>query len=373
MDGEVWAPFYELPFARSGKGTAWDGLSKYDLTSYNPWYWNRLGEFAGIAEASGIVLIHHQYFQHNILEAGAHYADFPWRTANNINSTGFPEPPPYAQDKRIFLDGQFYDTDHPGRRALHEKYIRKCLDNFTDNSNVIQLISAEYTGPLHFMQFWLDVISEWQQETGIDVLVGLSATKDVQDAILEDPARSSIVDLIDIRYWAYREDGSLYAPKGGLHMAPRQHARKIKPGDRSFDQVYRAVYEYRQAFPDKAVICSERGSAKYGWAVFLAGGSLPPLPGNLPEAFLKNAGKMRPVKMEGKIKALVGGEGDMILYIEDPKVEVDLSKYSGSAEVAWIEPATGKILEAGSSIPMGEVLEFNNPGTEPVILWLSIK
>ena len=35
MDGDVWPPFYEVPFARSGKDTAWDGLSKYDLTKYN--------------------------------------------------------------------------------------------------------------------------------------------------------------------------------------------------------------------------------------------------------------------------------------------------------------------------------------------------
>jgi hypothetical protein len=42
MDGEVWTPFYELPFARSGQGLAWDGLSKYDLTKYNLWYWDRL-------------------------------------------------------------------------------------------------------------------------------------------------------------------------------------------------------------------------------------------------------------------------------------------------------------------------------------------
>ncbi len=30
-----WTPFYELPFARSGKGTAWNGLSKHDLTKCN--------------------------------------------------------------------------------------------------------------------------------------------------------------------------------------------------------------------------------------------------------------------------------------------------------------------------------------------------
>lgn len=35
-DGNVWAPFYEMPWARSGIGKAFDGLSKYDLTKYNP-------------------------------------------------------------------------------------------------------------------------------------------------------------------------------------------------------------------------------------------------------------------------------------------------------------------------------------------------
>ena len=147
MDGEVWVPFYELPFARSGQGTAYDGLSKYDLTKYNNWYWNRLKHFADLADQKGLVLLHENYFQHNIIEAGAHYADFPWRPANNINNTGFPEPVPYAGDKRIFMADQFYDISHPVRRELHKAYIKKCLDNFNQNSGVIQLISAEYTGP----------------------------------------------------------------------------------------------------------------------------------------------------------------------------------------------------------------------------------
>ena len=45
-DGDVWGPFYEQPFARSGEGTAWEGLSQYDLTQPNEWYWSRLKEFA---------------------------------------------------------------------------------------------------------------------------------------------------------------------------------------------------------------------------------------------------------------------------------------------------------------------------------------
>ena len=147
MDGEVWPPFYELPFARSGIGTAWDGLSKYDLTKYNKFYWSRLKQFADLADQKGLLLIHQNYFQHNIIEAGAHYADFPWRTANNINNTGFVEPVNYAGDKRIFYAEQFYDILNPVRRELHKKYIRQCLNNFKDNNGVIQIIGEEFTGP----------------------------------------------------------------------------------------------------------------------------------------------------------------------------------------------------------------------------------
>ncbi len=138
------------------------------------------------------VLVQQQYFQHNILEAGAHWADFPWRAANNINITGFPEPPPYAGDKRIFMADQFYDVTNPTRRALHRAYIRQCLDAFANNTNVIHCLSAEFSGPQHFVAFWLDVIAEWEKETGRNALVALSTSKDVQDAILGGPgARSS--------------------------------------------------------------------------------------------------------------------------------------------------------------------------------------
>ena len=84
--------FYEQPFGRSGQGTAWEGLSKYDLKRPNAWYWSRLKEFAEKGSKDGLLLFHENYFQHNILEAGAHWVDCPWRSSNNINETGFPNP-----------------------------------------------------------------------------------------------------------------------------------------------------------------------------------------------------------------------------------------------------------------------------------------
>ena len=108
-------------------------------------------------------------------------------------------------------------------------YIRKCLDEQAGTTNVIQLTGAEFTGPLHFMQFWLDTVAQWERDTGKHVIVGLSATKDVQDAILSDPVRAPIVSVIDIRYWWYQLDGKPYAPLGGLSMRLRAARAGLSP------------------------------------------------------------------------------------------------------------------------------------------------
>ncbi|MXV15199.1 pectate lyase [Pedobacter sp. HMF7056] len=375
MDGDVWAPFYELPFARSGQGTAWDGMSRYDLTKYNKWYWSRLKQFADLADQKGLVLIHENYFQHNIIEAGAHYADFPWRPVNNINNTGFPEPVNYAGDKRLFMAGQFYDVTNPARRNIHKAYIRQCLNNFTGNSGVIQLIGAEFTGPLHFVQFWLDNIGDWEKETGKKELVGLSTTKDVQDAILADPERAKLVDIIDIRYWHYQADGKAYAPPGGQNLAPRQHARLLKPKASSFEQVYRAVAEYRQKYPTKAVMYSGDGAENNGWAVFMAGGSLAAIP-KTPDGFLKEASAMKPLALPEKITgqyALSGGKSGYIIYNGSAQpVKLDLSRVPGTLTLQWINTRNGALSNKNEKIKGGSVAELTPPGQD-FIAWITQK
>ena len=276
-DGDVWAPFYEQPFSRSGEGTAWDGLSRYDLSKPNRWYWGRLNEFAQKAAQQNILLFNEHYFQHNILEAGAHWVDCPWRPVNNINGTDFPEPVPFAGDKRIFMAEQFYNEQNPILQPLHRQYIRMCLDQTKDQPNVIHSISAEYTGPLHFTRFWLKTVAEWEAETGCHPLIALSCTKDVQDSILADPELRKVVDIIDIRYWHYNTQG-LWAPEGGRNMAPRQWMRKFKVGKTGFEEAYKSVMEYRTRYPEKAVTFFSQQYPTYGWAILLAGGSLPNIP-----------------------------------------------------------------------------------------------
>ena len=370
MDGDVWAPFYELPFARSGKDLAWDGLSKYDLTKYNLWYWDRLKQFADLADQKGLVLIHQNYFQHNIIEAGAHYADFPWRTANNINSTGFPEPVPYAGDKRIFMAEQFYDVNDPVRRKLHKAYIYKCLENFNDNNGVIQLISAEFTGPLHFVQFWIDTIKEWKKETGKHPIIGLSVTKDVQDAILADAGRAEVVDLIDIRYWYYQEDGSAYAPKGGQNLAPRQHARLTKSKKTSFEQVYRAVSEYKTKFPKKAVTYSSDNYTNYGWAILMAGGSV----SNVTNSTLLNAAATMQPFLPNVNKQQLGlqnaGKAYILYNASADGFNLDLSKYKGSFKAQIFDVKNNSVLKE-LKINAGSISKIDKVGNGDELIILN--
>ncbi|MEO8534371.1 MAG: DUF6298 domain-containing protein [Flavobacterium sp.] len=347
IDADAWPPYYEQPFARSGQDLAWDHLSKYDLTKFNDWYWNRLATFANLAESNGQLLINQQYFQHNILEAGAHWASSPWRSANNINSTGFPEPPPYAGDKRIFMAEQFYDITNPQRRKLHESFIRKSFENFQENTNVIQLTSAEYTGPLHFMEFWLDEAQKWKNETGKKGLVGLSSTKDVQDAILNDSKRVQTVDVIDIRYWYYKEDGSAYAPEGGVNLAPRQHARKLKTGKETENQVYRAIREYHDKFPEKVVLYSTDASSRFGWAVLMAGASLPAIPKVELSQFYTALSEMKPAKentFSDNLWTLENKGKSYLFYMKNEQdISVDLTNSKGDFEVYAINVSTGNL------------------------------
>jgi hypothetical protein len=368
-NGEVWGPFYEQAFARSGKETAWDGLSKYDLTKPNAWYWARLQEFAEKGSEKGLVLFHQNYFQHNILEAGAHWVDFPWRSANNINSTDFPEPVPFAGDKRIFQAELFYDTDHPVRRELHKNYIRQCLNALAEYGNVIHLTSAEFTGPLHFVEFWLDEISLWQQKTGKKALIALSTTKDVQDAVLNDSKRAKVVDIIDIRYWHYKNDGATYAPEGGKNLAPRQHARLEKVGKVTFHEAYKAVKEYRDKFPEKPVIYNAQNYGQMAWAVFMAGGSLPGIPKIKDSDFLKDALKMdHSMEENGKF---ILGKSDIgaIIYSQTDEKSFTIQLPSGTYQLKSINEKTGEISMLNKKIRIKNSYTINRDNQFGNIYW----
>jgi hypothetical protein len=320
------------------------------------------------------VLLHQNFFQHNIIEAGAHYTDYPWRTANNINSTGFPEPVNYAGDKRQFMAEQFYDETNPARRKLLVAYINKCLDNFAGNNGVIQSIGAEFTGPLHFMQFWVETVKQWEIVHKQKQIIALSATKDVQDGILADPVKAAVINAIDIRYWYYEGSGKLYAPAGGQNLAPRQQERVYKPKAVSFESVYKAVHDYKVKYPDKAVLFSADGFDHFGWAVFIAGGSLPVLPAATDKQFLTEAAAMKPVDLPAAKKdqlAIGNAKGFIVYNNTSDAIRLDLAANT-NYKVQWLDPKTGRVLSDGQQqLKGGNGVEVKSPTSGAAILWLT--
>jgi hypothetical protein len=268
----------------------------------------------------------------------------------------------------------FYDVSHPVRRDLHRRYIRHCLDVLGGCPNVVFQIGEEFTGPLHFVRFWLDTIAEWQKETGKKVLIGLSCTKDVQDAILADPQRAPLVLVIDLKYWWYTTDGGLYDPKGGENLAPRQQLREWKRNkSRSDASVTRAVREYRLKYPDKAVTVSLDGAN--GWTVLAAGGSIPRLPPATDLALRTAVLRMKPFEPKGLPRGALAladpGRDYLVWSPAGGPVTLDLSDRSETFTVRWIDPRSGKAEDGETPVRGGRVAELRPPTGGPTVLWLT--
>jgi len=385
-DGKVKGPLLELPWARSGQGDAWDGLSKYDLTKFNPWYFNRLREFAKLCDKKATILFHNFYMQHNLLETPGHYVDFPWRPANCIQDTGMPD--------RVSAANAFYDMSNPARRKLQTIYIRKCLDELGSYNNVVYLASQAYTGPLEYMKFWLDTISQWEKENNRDVFVCLNGTKDVLDALAAD----SRVDVLDLRYFWYKPDGSLFAPKGGLQI-PGRYTGQSKTT--SPQQIYKQTREYRLRYPDKAIINHIRASRQQTMAFLMGGGSMlvrylsypnkkdPPdyiAPANskviLPVYKFINmhlCDKLHKTRLldivvnKPEQNWCLGKKGLLYLVymLKGGSVSLNLSSDTETYRVKWFNPATGELLEdKNSPRKAGGIVSLTAPDENDWLLWL---
>ncbi len=394
-DPNALPPFLEQPWARSEAGTAFDGLPRYDLATFNPWYFQRLREFAELCDRKGTVLIHKFYMQHALLENQAHYADFPWRPGNCIQDTGLPDTVPAAN--------VFYDVSHPVRREMHRLYIRHCLDMLGGFRNVVHLTGQEFTGPAEFVQFWLGEIQAWEKETGQNVCIGLGAPKDVQDAILADPGQAGNIDVLDLRFWWINGDGDLIAPQGGREIP----GRGLESGSRQAEEsppasIYAKVRAIRDRFPGVGILDAIEGDRQQCWAFLMAGGGLlvrgqisypdfaDPLEYVQPAEvdvilptynwirteLATRVPNMRPadvvVSSSGPTWCLAGAAGPWLVYaLEGGHFTLEIPDSPGKRAAIWFDPRSGAQQEATAiANPGATTLVFEAPSSEDWVLYV---
>lgn len=301
-------------------------------------------------------------------------ADFPWRSANNIQHVGFAEPPPYVNKKRIFQADEFYDVSHPVRRALHVAYIRHCLSNMLDRNNVIFSIGEEFTGPASFVRFWLETIADWKKDhPKASPIVCLSCTKDVQDEILADSRLSELIQIVDLKYWWYFADDALYAPPGGANLAPRQHLREWKgKKSRSDLQTARQIHAMRERYPNKAILTDF--PTQNGWATLAAGGSIPARNRGVQTDFLAALPQMVPMKTIDGMRFGLMKEGEKYLVYgfqenELSSMKLSLSSFGKEFVGQWLDPNSGAIIR---EVRVPKRMDFDEmpPSGPSHLLWL---
>jgi hypothetical protein len=125
------------PWPRSGSGKAKDGKPKFDLSQFDPAYFDRLRERLIAAGNRGIyvaVMLFDGWALH-LSPPPDNVEGHPFHAANNVNGIGITS----------ILDYQVLPLDPPVQ-ALQEAYIHKVIDTVHDLPNVLYEVANESSG-----------------------------------------------------------------------------------------------------------------------------------------------------------------------------------------------------------------------------------
>jgi hypothetical protein len=177
--------FYDpMPYQRPGPGTALDGKPQFDLTRFNPAYFERLRARVQAARDHGIYAAV-MLFNGFSIEGKGNVGGNPWQghpfnSKNNVNG----------------IDGASGTATHtlanPAITALQEAYVRQVIDTVNDLDNVLYEISNEDTASpadtewqFHLIRF----IKRYEAAQPRQHPVGMTATwPGTDDLLFQSPA-----------------------------------------------------------------------------------------------------------------------------------------------------------------------------------------
>ncbi|MGQ9525836.1 MAG: DUF6298 domain-containing protein [Armatimonadota bacterium] len=167
-----WAPwtkndvfFAPLPYLRTGPGTALDGKPKFDLTKFNPEYFERLRSRVKAAGERGVYVsvMLFQGWSGRKDWGGNPWLGHPYNPKNNING----------------LDGDkngdnLVDLSLPEVRQQDAAYVRKVIDTVNDLDNVLYEVSNE-GGNKEWNWFIVDLVHQYERDKPKQHPVGITA------------------------------------------------------------------------------------------------------------------------------------------------------------------------------------------------------
>ncbi len=133
-----------VPYQRTGPGTALDGEPKFDLTQFNPRYFDRLRRRVIAAGQRGIYVSIMLFQGFSVDDRNSTISGNPWRghpfnVENNIN--GIDGDPGHTGGGRAT-----HTLDLPEVSAVQDAYVRQVVDTVNDLDNVLYEIGNEHYG-----------------------------------------------------------------------------------------------------------------------------------------------------------------------------------------------------------------------------------
>ena len=261
------------PWPRTGGGSAKDGKPKFDLSKFDPAFFDRLRERV-IAAGNRGIYVAVMFFDGWALHLSPppdSVEGHPFHVANNVNGIGITS----------ILDHQVLPLD-PRVQALQEAYIRKVVDTVQDLPNVLYEVANESSGGGSIdqqfaqmlgmkdvpdwgdsteWQYWvIDVVKRYERERGYTPHpIGMTMQFPVADQTkVNAPLYASAADWISPGY-----DDEIFTG-GGHPMAPNSPPSRWYADPPAADGSKVIITDTDHYAPGK-------GDALWAWKSFLRG------------------------------------------------------------------------------------------------------
>lgn len=167
--GSMTEPWYHVPlvYARTGPGTALDGGLKFDVSKFDPAYFDRLRSRV-IAAGNAGMYVDIMLFQGWSVCTKRVWQGHPFNAANNINGV----------DGDLNHDGvglEVHSLRSPAIKSLQEAYVRKVVHTVNDLDNVLYEISNEGDGcDIEWQNFMVTFLKNYEASKPIQHPVGIT-------------------------------------------------------------------------------------------------------------------------------------------------------------------------------------------------------
>jgi len=159
---------YPQPWLRTGSEKASDGKPKFDLTKFNPEYFERLKARVEAADKLNIYVSVMLFEGWGLQFSPGSFQNHPFHPSNNINKT---LPESFPDSLRL----EIYELKHENITRLQEAYVCEVINTVTGFDNVLYEISNEnHPASLDWQYQMIQFVKQVEQEMGNSHPVGMT-------------------------------------------------------------------------------------------------------------------------------------------------------------------------------------------------------